>query len=600
MADTNQVITRDQQQETYTWNLGDIFPSLEAWEAAFAQLKAAQADNEAAFSGKLAQRETMLAALAALYVQEEQLYLLYAYAGLYRSQDNANPQAQAMLGRVESLYATWQSGIAFLRPELLTLPENQLRAYAADPAFSDYDVYLTDLLRDKPHTLDKAQEKMLSMVDEVFSAQGNVFDMLSYVDMHYPDIPNEHGEMVPLTDGRYLGFLQNKNQKVRKAAFETLLGTYAGYANTLSATYNATVKANIFRAAARVFPGAREAALFPDQVPLSVYDGLIDAVHRNLPALSKYVALRRKAFDLPQVRLYDLYVPMAQDFELDLPYDEAYNLVVDALAVLGPDYQQVLRRAHDQRWIDVYENKGKDTGAFCQGSARKVHPYVLLNYEPGLRETLTIAHEMGHAMHSYLSNKAQPFPKAGYTIFAAEVASTVNEVLVLEALLQKYPQREAQACIIGNLLENFRTTVYRQTMFAEFERTTHQLAQDGEPLTAQVLNQAYLALNQLYYGQEAVIDPLIESEWSRIPHFYNAFYVYKYATGFSAAVAIVKRIRELGQPAVDDYLRFLTTGGSLPPIEELKIAGVDMSTSAPVEAALAYFDELIDRFEKLL
>ena len=592
--------TRDQIDRRWTWNLEDLYPTAQAWEEAFAALQQAGKDFTA-FAGTLTQGEAQVrAALDAYFEHMRWLYRLYSYANLFLTQDNGNPTAQALLDRMVALAAAGEAQAAFLRPELLTLPEETLRGYAASPLFADYDVYLQSLLRDKPHTLSEPEERLLSLFGEVSSSANQSMEMLTYVDMRFPNIVDEQGDSVEMTEGRFLNFLQSKDRRVRADAFENVLGTYAKYGNTLATMYGTNVKSDLLHARARRFTCAREMALFPDEVPEAVYDSLLTAVHKHLPTLARYVALRRRALGIDEVHLYDLYTPMVQAFDIVLPYPEAYELVIEGVSVLGEEYTRVLRQAYAERWIDVYENRGKNTGAFCAGSAYGVHPYVLLNYEEGLRETLTIAHEMGHAMHSYYAMASQPFPKFDYTIFVAEVASTVNEVLVLRHLMRRYPQKEAQAALINQMLENFRTTVFRQTMFAEFEHIAHAMAERGEALTRESLCAAYLALNQQYYGQEAVVDERIADEWLRIPHFYSSFYVYKYATGFSAAVSIVRRILNEGEPAVRDYMRFLKTGASMPPIEELKLAGVDMSTPVPVESALAYFAELIAEFEALL
>lgn len=591
--------SRDQLPERDTWNLTDIYADDAAFEAAFTRLKEEAQSLEQRFQGKLgAGRGVVAQALALYFDQARTLSSLYTYAMLRKSQDNGDAPAQAAGDRMDGLYAAWSAATAFLRPELLALPQGEIEGCMADPAFAEYAVFLRDLLREKPHTLDAGQERLLSMVGEVFSAQENVFDMFAYADLEFPQITGEDGAPAQLSEGTYVNYLLSGDRRVRREAFTTLMSTYGKYRNMLAASYNASVKQNVFAARARGFASARGRALFPDQVPESVYDGLIQAVRDALPALGRYTAMRVPALEIPEVRLYDLYVSMTPAFDLKMPFDQAYALVVEALAVMGPAYQQRLRDAYDGRWIDVYENKGKTNGAFATGGAYDAHPYVLLNYQPGLEDTLTIAHEMGHAMHSDLSNRAQPFATADYTIFAAEVASTVNEVLLLEYLLEKHPEPEAQRALLGHLLEGFRTTVFRQTMLAEFEHRTHQMAESGEALTAEALEDLYLATNRAYYAPNVQVDEVIRHEWSRIPHFYSAFYVYKYATGYAAATAIARRLRS-DPGAVREYLSFLSMGGSKPPIEALKTAGVDLSTPAPVRDALVYFEELLNRYEAI-
>lgn len=592
--------TREQVETRWTWNLADIFASQGAWEQACDVLRAA-IEAYGAFEGTLAQggQAQVLAAVRGYWEIARQFEKVGTYAFLFREQDNGNTTAQAMADRVTKLEVEMGMKSAFLRPELLSLPEAMLRACAQDPAFAEYDTFLSEILRFKPHTLSAAEERVASAFGEVVQGPRNTMQMLTYVDMRFPNIVDEQGHSVEMTEGKFLTYLQSKDRRVRADAYENIIGTYATLGNTFASTYATNVKADLCDARLHHFATAREAHLFPDQVPVAVYDSLIQAVHDALPTLARYIKLRKKAMGLAEVHLYDLYVPMTQEFGMELPYPKAYDLVLEGTATLGEAYARTLREAYEKRWIDVYENRGKNTGAFCSGCF-DAHPYVLLNHQDDLSSTLTIAHEMGHAMHSYYSERTQPFAKAQYEIFVAEVASTVNEVLTLRHLMKTHTRKQDQASLINHLLENFRTTVFRQTMFAEFEHLVHKMEEEGTALTRESLCETYYGLNQLYYGAEAVVDPRVADEWMRIPHFYTAFYVYKYATGFSAAVAIAQRLLTEGEPAVRDYLRFLSTGGSMPPIEELKIAGVDMSTPQPVQQALAYFAELIEQMEHLV
>ncbi len=597
----NQPKTRAQADSRWTWNLGDIYATQEAFEADCARLTA-DIDALSGFEGTLAQggKPRVLEAVRAYWASIRRMENAGTYAFLLRAQDNGEAAAQAMADRVQVLEVELGTCSAFLRPELLALPEALLRDCMADPDFAEYDVFLADVLRYKPHTLSAAEERIVSAYGEVVQGPQNTTQMLTYVDMRFPDIAGEDGEPAAVTEGKFIGFLQSPNRRVRADAYACVLGAYGALGNTFAATYATNVKADLVGARLHRFDTAREAALFGDEVPVSVYDSLIEAVHGALPTLARYIALRRRVMGLDAVHLYDLYVPMTGEFDLALPYPKAYELVVEGVSsALGEEYGRVLREAYERRWIDVYENRGKNTGAFCSG-CYDAHPYVLLNYEDGLSETLTIAHEMGHAMHSYYSEHAQPFAKAHYEIFVAEVASTVNEVLVLRYLMKRHTRRADQAALVNHLLENFRTTIFRQVLFAEFEHLAHKLAEEGEALTRERLCEVYYELNRRYYGEEAVVDEQVADEWMRIPHFYSSFYVYKYATGFSAAVAIAQRLLTEGEPAVCDYLRFLRTGGSMPPIEELKIAGVDLSTPQPVEQALAYFAELVGQMEALI
>ncbi|MDR3051061.1 MAG: oligoendopeptidase F [Oscillospiraceae bacterium] len=594
-----ELTTRDKAEIRWTWDLSAIYPDHAAWDEA---CERARRDTEAfaAYAGTLGQSKTrLLEALDTYRTLHRRLDSVGTYAFLYRAQDNGDTQAQTMMDKIMNLVVDFDTQTAFLRPELLALPETLLADCASDAAFGEHDVFLRELLRDKPHTLTGAEEKLLSLFGEVADGAGSIVQMLTYVDMRFPDIAGEDGQPTPLTEGSYITYMQSPDRRVRQAAFEGVLGAYGALGNTFAAAYANNVKKGVCYAKARRFPGARAMALHPDEVPGDVYDSLVSAVRGRLPDLARYVALRRKALGVTDVHIYDLYAPMTKGFDIKLPYPEAYQLVVEALAPLGKDYTDTLQTAFAQRWIDAYENRGKTTGAFCS-ECYDAHPYVLLNYKPGLEGALTIAHEMGHAMHSHYSIANNCFAKYHYTIFVAEVASTVNEVLVLRHLLGKHPERAAQAALLNHLLEAFRTTVFRQTLFAEFEHKAHAMAEAGEALTRDSLCALYRQLNRDYYGAEAEVDACVADEWMRIPHFYNAFYVYKYATGFSAAVAIADKILTQGQPAVSDYLRFLSAGGSLPPMEELRIMGVDMGTPEPVDNALRAFVEMLGRFERLL
>ena len=404
---------------------------------------------------------------------------------------------------------------------------------------------------------------------------------LVFPDVHMPD-----GTTSPLRESNLSAYLHDRNQDVRRQGWEGIMSTYGRFGATIAAIYGASVKKDQFNADARHMPSAVEASLFPYEIPLSVYDNLIAAVHESLPSLTDYLKLRRERMGLSELHMYDMYAPLVDNFDMDLPYPEAYQLVLEGLAPLGEDYVAKLKEAYSGGWIDVYPNENKSSGAFSCGDLVRVHPYVLLNHNNNLTSAMTIAHELGHAMHSYFSNTHQPYPKADYSLFVAEVASTCNEALMLRSLQKKFTDPKAQAYLLVDLLEKFRTTVYRQTMFAEFERISHDMAAKGEPLTKDALNAAYYDLNQKYYGGGAVVDRLVENEWMRIPHFYRAFYVFVYATGFCAAMALSQRIMQEGESAVQDYRRFLSAGSSVPPLEALKLAGVDMTSPEPVRNAL--------------
>ena len=594
----SEVLLRKDVPAQAKWQTSHVYASQEDWEKDFQWIQE-KAKELAAYAGTLKNGKDVVLSLLKTYAEaNEHLSRLYTYASCNLNVDNGDSFYQGVMARAQSLYAQYSAAVAFLSPELLKLPKATLKSYIADPDFADFDTILKDLERMRPHTLSSEVETLLASGQEVFGATGNVYDMLTDVDMSLGKVRDESGKQVELTHARYGSMLESPNRAVRKAAYERMMKAYGAYGSTFAATYAGNVKGDVFLARAHVYQSAREAALYPDDIPVSVYDNLLKAVHEALPVLHAYCGMRKEAFNIPTVHMYDLYAPMTKDFQMKLTFDEAYELLLEAVAPLGKDYQDVVRSAKDGGWIDVYETKGKTTGAYSNGSAYGVHPYVLLNFRPELDGLLTLAHEMGHAMHSYYSNHTQPFIKSDYTIFVAEVASTCNEVLTINALRKKFAGNQAaQQALIGRLLEGFRTTVFRQTMFAEFEMKAHAMEEAGQPLTRESLNAMYYDLNKQYYGGGCRVDKVVENEWMRIPHFYRSFYVYKYATSFCAAVALADKILHGTPEDVAAYRRFLTLGGSMSPIEELKTVGIDMSTPAPIEAALDVFASLLADFQ---
>ena len=573
-----------------------IFPSDQAWEEA----RAAALETIKAFAARQGHvAEDPKGTIRAFFALYERFAEIYEYAFLRQETDNSDTVAQGLKSKAMSLAVQLESQSAFLQPELLTLPAAELEALQTAPDMADYSEYIRNLIREKPHILSPEQEKLLAMMGELQQAPDNIFSMLSNVDMTFPDVHMPDGTTSPLRESNLSTYLHDRNQDVRRQGWEGIMSTYGRFGATIAAIYGASVKKDQFNADARHMPSAVEASLFPYEIPLSVYDNLIAAVHESLPSLTDYLKLRRERMGLSELHMYDMYAPLVDNFDMDLPYPEAYQLVLEGLAPLGEDYVAKLKEAYSGGWIDVYPNENKSSGAFSCGDLVRVHPYVLLNHNNNLTSAMTIAHELGHAMHSYFSNTQQPYPKADYSLFVAEVASTCNEALMLRSLQKKFTDPKAQAYLLVDLLEKFRTTVYRQTMFAEFERISHDMAAKGEPLTKDALNAAYYDLNQKYYGGGAVVDRLVENEWMRIPHFYRAFYVFVYATGFCAAMALSQRIMQEGKSAVQDYRRFLSAGSSVPPLEALKLAGVDMTSPEPVRNALKIFQETIDQFRAL-
>ena len=590
------LLSRKDMDPKFQWRLEDIFPSQDAWEAAYEK---AQADVAAlsALPGTLkTSKESLKAGLDRVYAAAEPVELLYLYANLKKSGDNGDPEAQALEARAMNLYVALSTALSFVDPEILSIPEETLTAWMDDPLLEDYRHILEDTARMRKYTLPYAQEKMLSQLSDAAGTPDNVFTMLESVDMTFPDVTGEDGKPAALTHGTYGRFRESKNQAVRKEAFEVYNGQFQRYINTFAAMYAGAVKLDTYFSDVRGYASAVEKSLFANNIPLSVYDSLVEAVHGGLPTMRRYLDLRKKVLGLDSLNMYDLYCPMVEDVQYDIDYETSKAMVKKALAPLGADYQKLLDKAYNESWMDVYENKGKTTGAFSCG-VHGVHPYVLLNFTNSLEDVFTMAHELGHAMHSYLSSANNSYANHDYRLLVAEVASTVNEVLLTKYLLKTETDKKRRAYLLNHLLESFRTTVFRQTLFAEFERKAHDMYKNGEPLTAESLSKVYHDLNELYYDG-AVVNPLQDVEWARIPHFYSAFYVYQYATGFCSAVAIADSIYATGDPG--NYLKFLTTGGSDYPLNELKIAGVDLTRPDVVDRALKVFDSTLNELTELL
>ncbi|PWM63028.1 MAG: oligoendopeptidase F [Clostridia bacterium] len=588
--------SRKDMNPEFMWDFTHIFPTKEAWEAAYKEAEAMTA-GLAAYEGTLGESAAALQkGLDAVNAAGEKLERVYLYAMLHKAGDNGDPEYQAMDARCTTLYVSFQMAIAFLTPEILSIPEETLAAYMKEEGLATYRHMVEDMCRARAHTLDAARERMLAQLSDAAQTPDNSFTMLESVDMTFPAITDEAGNEVTLTHGNFGVYRESTNQRVRRESFEKYFGEFKRYINTFAAMYAGSVKFDTFFASVRGHKSACEAALFSNNVPVSVYDSLVEAIHSRLGTMRQYLELRKRVLGLDAINMYDLYNPMLESVEFKVTYEESNALVKEALKPLGEEYGKLLDKAYAEHWMDVYENKGKTTGAFSCG-VHGVHPYVLLNFTDTLDDAFTMAHELGHAMHSYKSSETQDYANHDYRILVAEVASTVNEVLLTKHLLKTETDKKRRAYILNHFLEGFRTTVFRQTLFAEFERKAHEMEQAGEPLTAQSLNKVYRDLNELYY-EGAVVNDLMEIEWARIPHFYNAFYVYQYATGFSSAVAIASRILTTGDPS--DYLRFLTLGGSDYPLAELKVAGVDLTKPDAVLSALDVFQASLDELEALL
>ena len=598
--DPKTILPRDQVPEEFTWNLGDIFESDEAWLKEYEALKALP-ERVLAFRGRLGESaESLLAFFRLQDEMEVRLENLYCYASCKNDQDTANGVYQDLRGKAMSTVVAVSSAAAFAAPEIMAIDDDRLNLfYIAQPELETYRRPLYEIRRRKAHILSPAEEKLLAAAGEMAQGPDNISGILRDADLQFPDAVDKDGVSHALTDGSFIPLMESSDRVLRRSAFEQYYKVLGGVRNTLAATLDAQFKQLRFFSEARGYQSTLEAALDGNEVPVAVYTNLIEAVHGNLDKMYRYVALRRKLLGVDELHMYDVYTPIIADAAKTIPYEEAKKTVLEALAVLGEDYTALLREGFEKRWIDVYENEGKRGGAYSSGSARP-HPYVLLNQKDNLESMFTIAHEMGHALHSWHSTKNQPVCTSNYVIFVAEVASTCNEVLLMRHLLGKTEDRTERAYLINHFLDQFKGTIYRQTMFAEFELQMGRMAENGETLTADALNEKYLALNKLYFGPDMVSDDEIAWEWTRIPHFFYDYYVFQYATGFSAAVAIANRILSEGAPAVADYKRFLSGGSSADPIALLKIAGVDMSSPEPVNSALALFGELVEEMEKLV
>ena len=580
----------------FTWDFTDIFASDEAWETAYGEAQEA-IKKIATVQGRLGESaEAMQAGLETIYDAAKQMELVYVYAMLRKNVDNGDPKYQAMQGRAVNLNVAFSAACAFLEPEILSINDEKLASFMESPALKTYRHTLHNINRVRAYTLDEKGETMLALLSDAAGTASDCFDMLESVDMTFPSFADENGEQVPLTHGNFAVYRESANAMVRKKSFEVYFGEFKKYINTFAAMYAGSVKMDNYYTRVRGYDSACQRALSDSNVPVEVYDELIEAVHAGLPTMRRYLGLRKKALGLDELNMYDLYCPMVKDVDMKITFEEAKDFVKKATAPLGEDYQKLLDRAFSERWIDVYENKGKTTGAYSCG-VFGVHPYVLLNYTDTLDDAFTLAHELGHAMHSYLSDTTQDYVNHDYRILVAEVASTVNEVLLTRYLLSVECDPAKRAYILNHFLEGFRTTVFRQTLFAEFEKQAHDLQLEGTPLTADLLSSIYRKLNELYY-EGAVINELQDIEWARIPHFYNAFYVYQYATGFCSAVSIAKKILE--ENGAENYLRFLSTGGSDYPLEELKITGVDLTKPDTVASALEEFESALCELEALL
>ncbi len=596
----NKVLKRSEVNIENTWRLEDIYASVEEWRADCKKV-GEMCEKMHTYKGRVCESANTLLEVFTLSDETAKIFeRVYCYSHQLYDQDTANSESQALSGEAEILGVKLSESASFVEPEILSVSEEVIKGFVAEcEGLKLYEKKLEFITREKAHTLSVEMEALMASAGDVMGCAKKTFGMFNNADIKFGSIKDENGEDVAVTHGRYVKLLESSDRRVREDAFKAMYSAFKSFENTIAANYENRVKADIFNAKARKFGSSLESYLFSGNIPTSVYENLIDTIHEGLPLMHRYVKLRKKALGLEELHMYDVYTSMVSDFHMEIPFEKGKEMVKEGLKPLGGDYIALLDKGFNNRWIDVYENEGKRSGAYSWGP-KTVHPYVLLNHQDSLDATFTLAHEMGHALHSYKSAEAQPYTYASYRIFVAEVASTCNEALLNFHLIKNSTDKKEKAYLINNFLEGFRGTVFRQTMFAEFEKLAHEMAESGKTLTASALNEMYYNLNLKYFGPDMCVDKDIEVEWARIPHFYTPFYVYQYATGFSAAVAIAQMILEEGQPAVDRYMKFLSSGGSDYPIELLKIAGVDMSKPDAIKKGLKVFEGLLDEMEELL
>ncbi|WP_160679702.1 oligoendopeptidase F [Clostridium sp. C8-1-8] len=599
MGEVKSLKKRDEIDLKHKWKVEKIYNSTEQWENDFKSLKE-EALETRTYEGKLnssKELENFLKLNEKIVRKAEKLMI---YAHLRADEDTSNPEFQTLKSKIDSYFAELASYLAFFEPELLSLPDGTIEKFLDENSeLKVYDFLLKNILKEKPHILTKEMEEVLASVSDCLDAPSNIFNMLTNADMTFPVIKDEDGDDVELTEGNYSSFIKSKDRSVREAAFKALFNEYKGLENTLSASLSSSIKNFIFNARVRKYSSALDASLSPNDIPLEVYKNSVDTINNNLKALHRYVTLKKKLLKLDEIHMYDLYVPVVDIEKERIEYDKAVEMVTEGLNPLGVEYLGIFQEGIASGWIDVFENKGKRGGAYSSGTYDTM-PYVLLNYNYSLNDVSTLAHEMGHSIHTYYSSKNQPYIYSNYTLFCAEVASTTNEIILIHHLIDKEQDKNKKLYLVNQELEQIRTTVFRQLMFAEFELKTHELVEQGEALTAKEFNSLWHDLNTRYFGPDMVVDDEIDIEWARIPHFYRDFYVYQYATGYAAASAFAKNILENGETAVEKYKGFLKAGGSDYPINVLKKAGVDMTTAAPLEATVNRFNELLDMLEELI
>ena len=593
-----EVKERSEIQQQYKWDLTSLFESDEKWEEKLASLKGQQ-QVALSYQGKLDNAQTIYQYLKWDYSITSDLSDLFCYASLRHSEDTRDSNATSMYSRIYSLYVEISSASAFARPEILSLEDDKLKAIIEDDQLKDYRFMLEDLYREKKHTLSAKEEIVISSFGESFAAASEISESLRDSDLTFDDIVDDEGKKYPLSESSYIHYQMSDDRTLRKSAFESYYKTDKQHIHTFASAYRAQVKTAVTEARLRGYGSSREMSLSKNNIPLSVYDNLIESVHRHLNLMYRYLAIRKKLLSVDELHYYDVYAPLSKGSNKQYTYKQAQQMVLEAVSPLGQEYQKKVQQAFDEKWVDVYPNVGKSNGAYSSGTYHS-NPYIMMNFNGSLDSVSTLAHEMGHSLHTYLTNSHQPVQYSDYSLFVAEVASTVNENLLIDQLLQNCNDPRERLALLNEYLEGFKGTVYRQTMFAEFEMKAHQMAQQGQSLDCDSLSEVYENLIKLYFGDELVIDPEVKYEWARIPHFFNPFYVYVYATGYTSAVAIKEGILKQGQSAVDRYLEFLSMGSSDYPLNELKHAGVDLTSSESIDRAFEKLEEILDDAEKTI
>ena len=591
------MVDRASIEDKFKWDIDNMYKTPEAIKEDIKKIDMFISELKS-YKGKLADsKENLYKVLSDSENASRILQNLYVYTHMKQHEDTRKNENQANATKTEMLSTELAMATSYMVPEIIAMDENKLQEYLKDDKLSFYKKYIDEILREKPHTLTEKEEEILAAASDLSGVAENVYEMFSFADLKFPEIKGEDGENIRITHGNYSSLLKSKDDRVRKDAFEAVYSTYDEYKNTFASTLYGGIKSEIFYAKMRNYKSAIESSLFQDDISVDVYNNLIDAVDESLDALNKYIDIRKKYLKLEKMHMYDLYVPITSNFDMKITYEQAQEIILKALKPLGEEYLSIVKRAFSERWIDVYENEGKQGGAYSWGSYDS-SPYILMSYKDDLNSLFTLIHELGHSMHSYYSRTNQEYLYSSYKIFVAEVASTLNELLLVHYLLENSTSKDEKIYLLNYYLEQFRTTVYRQTMFAEFEKITHERVEAKEPLTAKEFTDIYYKLNEKYYGKSCVVDEQIGLEWARIPHFYSNFYVYKYATGFSAASALSEKILNEGESAVEKYLNFLKSGGSEYPLNQLRAAGVDMEKKESIEKALGVFKELVEELER--